>query len=129
MTLPQARQNLLFLAGGQLAFRWPAAQSVNQGTIPPFAQAEQHPPHLAVANFQSLGSSYLRQMLLLYLVQHFQAVPFSLVQGDSLRFHSAATYESGHFYFAQAGHSHFAPIDSKRGLTRHRNSVIRRSVW
>jgi hypothetical protein len=31
--------------------------------------------------------SYLRKMLLLYLVQQFQSVSFSLAQGDALRFH------------------------------------------
>src|SRR2546430_4925881 len=56
---------------------------------PALANAEQHPPHLAVGYFQPLGCSYLRQMLLLYLVQHFQSVPFSLAQGDALRFHGA----------------------------------------
>jgi hypothetical protein len=41
------------------------------------ANAEQHPPHLAVGYFQPFRCSYLRKMLLLYLVQHFQSVPFS----------------------------------------------------
>src|SRR6266404_605144 len=62
---------------------------MNQGTIPALANAEQHPPHLAVGYFQPLGCRYLCQMLLLYLVQHFQSVPFSLAQGDALRFHEA----------------------------------------
>jgi hypothetical protein len=60
---------------------------VNQGTIPVFADAEQHPTYLTVGYFQPRGSGYLRQMLLLYLVQHFQSVPFSLAQSDSLRLH------------------------------------------
>ena len=87
ITLAQARQNLLLEADRQLAVRWPAAQSMNQGAISALAKAEQHPPHLAVGYFQPLGRCYLRQMLLLYLVQHFQSVPFSLAQSDSLRFH------------------------------------------
>jgi hypothetical protein len=57
--------------------------------ISSLAKAEQHPPHLAVAYFQPLGPGYLRQMLLLYLAQHLQAVPFSLAQSDSLRLHGA----------------------------------------
>jgi hypothetical protein len=89
ITLLQARQNFLLQAGRQLAVRWSAAQSVNQGRISSLAQAEQYPPHLAVAYFQPLGPGYLRQMLLLYLVQHLQAVPFSLAQSDSLRLHGA----------------------------------------
>jgi hypothetical protein len=52
-------------------------------------QAQQHPPHLAVAYFQPLAGGQLRQLLLPYLVQHFQSVPFSLAQRDSLRFHGA----------------------------------------
>src|SRR5690242_5016624 len=51
------------------------------------ANPQQHPPHLAVRHFQPRGGGYLRQMLLLYLVQHFQSVPFSLAQSDSLRLH------------------------------------------
>src|SRR6266849_3362892 len=48
-------------------------------------------------------------MPLLYFVQHSQSVPFSLTQSDALRFHGPpATHESGHFYFAQTGNSHFA---------------------
>jgi hypothetical protein len=89
ITLPQARQNLLLQPGRQLAVRWPTTQSVNQTTIPSFAKTEQYPPHLAVGYFKPLGCCYLRQVLLLYLVQHFQAVPFSLAQSDSLRFHGA----------------------------------------
>ena len=86
ITLAQARQNLLLQAGHQLAVRGPAAQSVNQGAISALAQAQQHSPHVAVAYFQPLGRCYLRQLLLLYLVQHFQSIPFSLAQSDSLRF-------------------------------------------
>src|SRR5271156_5884011 len=55
--------------------------------ISSFAKAEQHPPHLAVSYFQPRGCFDLCQMLLLYLVQHFQSVPFSLAQSDPLRFH------------------------------------------
>src|ERR1700687_3860079 len=55
ITLAQARQNLLLEPGRQLAVRWPAPQSVNQGTIPALAKAEQHPPHLAVGYFQPRG--------------------------------------------------------------------------
>jgi uncharacterized integral membrane protein len=60
---------------------------MNQGRIPALANPEQHPPHLAVAYFQPLSGCYLRKMLLLYLVQNFQSVSFSLAQGDPLRFH------------------------------------------
>src|SRR5713226_1505887 len=64
-------------------------------------------------------------MPLLYFVQYSQAVPFSLTQGDSLRFHGApATHESGHFYFAQTGHSHFAATRLILPLTRGEYSVI-----
>jgi hypothetical protein len=40
-----------------------------------FADAEQHPAHLTVGYFQPRGCCDLRQMLLLYLVQHFQIGP------------------------------------------------------
>jgi hypothetical protein len=57
--------------------------------ISALAEAQQHPPHLAVGYFQPLGGGQLRQLLLLYLVQHLQSVPFSLAQSDPLRFHRA----------------------------------------
>jgi hypothetical protein len=38
------------------------------------ANAQQHSPHLAVGYLQPLGCCYLRKVLLLYLVQPFQAV-------------------------------------------------------
>ncbi len=60
---------------------------MNERTIATLAQAQQHPPHVAVGYFQPLGRGYLRQMLLIYFVQHFQSVPFPLAQRDSLRFH------------------------------------------
>jgi hypothetical protein len=43
-------------------------------------------------------------------VQHAQSVPFPLAQVDPLLFPGVASrpLESGHFYFAQTGHSHFA---------------------
>jgi hypothetical protein len=48
-------------------------------------------------------------MLLLYFVQHFQSVPFSLFKAiSSVSMSPSASHESGHFYFAQTGHSHFA---------------------
>jgi hypothetical protein len=87
LTLPHARHNFLLQAHRQLAVRGPAAQSMNQGAVSALTKAEQHPPHLAVRYFQLLGGSDLRQMLLIYFVQHFQSVPFSLAQSDSLRFH------------------------------------------
>ena len=87
ITLPQSRQNLLLEPRRQPAVRGPTAQSMNQCTIPTLAKTQQHSPHVAVGYFQPLGGSYLRQMLLIYLVQHFQSVPFPLTQRDSLRFH------------------------------------------
>jgi hypothetical protein len=40
------------------------------------------------------------------LAQYFQPVSLSLAQLDALRFHRpSATYETGHSYFAQTGHS------------------------
>ncbi len=46
---------------------------------------------------------------MLHLVQLFQSVLFSFAQRDLLRFHRALSPpESGHFDFAQTGHSHFA---------------------
>jgi hypothetical protein len=62
---------------------------VNQGTIPVFADAQQHPTYLTVGYFQPRGGCYLRQTLLLYLVPYFQSVPFSLAQSDALRLHGA----------------------------------------
>src|SRR6202046_5831469 len=48
-------------------------------------------------------------MSLLHFLQNSQAVSFSLTQGHrSVSMASSATHESGHFYFVQSGHSHFA---------------------
>jgi hypothetical protein len=119
ITLLQARQNLLLQTGRQLAVRWSAAQSVNQGMISSLARAEQHPPHLEVAYFQPRGPSYLRQMLLLYLVQHFQTVRSRWLKAiRSVSMGPSAIHESGHFYFAQTGHSHFAATSGNSPLTR-----------
>jgi hypothetical protein len=41
---------------------------VNQSSIPVFADAEQHPAHLAVGYLRPRGCLNLRQMPLLYLV-------------------------------------------------------------
>jgi hypothetical protein len=67
---------------------------MNQRTIPTLAKAQQHSPHVAVGYFQPLGGSYLRQMLLIHFLQHFQSIPFwrgcgsvMQIQRDSLRFH------------------------------------------
>src|SRR5450432_2887379 len=60
---------------------------MNQRTIPSFTETEQHAPYLALGYFQSHGCRYLRQLLLLYLVQDSQSVPFSLIQSDPLQFH------------------------------------------
>jgi hypothetical protein len=62
---------------------------MDRGTIPTLAKAQQHPSYLTVGYFQALGRYDLRQMLLGYLVQHSQSVPFSLAQSDALRFHGA----------------------------------------
>jgi hypothetical protein len=60
---------------------------MNQRTIPTLAKVQQHSPHVAVGYLQPLGRGYLRQMLLIYFVQHVQSIPFPLIQSDSLRFH------------------------------------------
>src|SRR5690348_6304798 len=60
---------------------------MNQRTIPTLAKVQQHSPHVAVGYLQPLGRGYLRQMLLIYFVQHVQSIPFPLIQGDSLRLH------------------------------------------
>jgi len=93
---------------------------VNQRNISVFAKAGQHPPYLAVGYFQPRSRLDLRQMLLLYLVQHFQSVPFSLARSDLLRVHGApAIHESGHSHFAatdqadQAGALHKGKLRSK----------------
>jgi len=65
---------------------------MNDSSIAVLAHADQHPPHLAVGSFQPLHGLYLRQMLLLHLMQYFQPVPFS----------------SARSYFAQTGPSHLA---------------------
>jgi hypothetical protein len=64
-------------------------QSVNQRTISALANPKQRAPHLAVGYLQPLGCRHLRKVLLLGLLQHFQAVPFSLAQSDSLRLYGA----------------------------------------
>ena len=64
-----------------------AVDSRQQGAIPSLANALQHTPHLAVGYLQPLGRHYLRQLLLLYLVQDSQSVPFLLAQSHPLRFH------------------------------------------
>src|SRR6516164_5152400 len=118
ITLAQARQNLLFQRHRNLTVRGSAAQSVNQRAVSAFAKTEQHPPHVPVGYFQPLGGGPLRQLLLLYLMQDSQSVPASLARGDPLRLHGPpATHESGHFYFAQTGHSHFAPTVAWVALT------------
>jgi hypothetical protein len=64
---------------------------------------------VTIGDFQSPGGFDLLDLLLLYLVQHSQSVPFSLTQGiRSVSMGPPGPHETGHFYFAQTGHSHFA---------------------
>jgi hypothetical protein len=53
---------------------------VNHGTIPALFERQQQPSDLTIGHLQPLGSLHLRQMPLLYLVQHPQSLPFLLAQ-------------------------------------------------
>jgi len=71
MGLANSRQNLLLQSRGRLAVRGPATEPMNDSSIAVLAHADQHPPHLTVGSFQPLRGRYLRQMLLLHLMQYF----------------------------------------------------------
>jgi hypothetical protein len=62
-----------------------------------------------IADVQSSGSFDLRDLLLPYLVRarsRSRSRWFKAIRSVSIA--PSATYESGHFYFAQTGHPHFA---------------------
>jgi hypothetical protein len=66
-----------------------------EGLVPQLRRKPRMPnqtPHLTVGQMNSSRPRDLRQMPLLYLVQHLQAVPFWLTQSDPLRFHAAPSH-------------------------------------
>src|SRR5260370_28255911 len=79
----------------------------------------QQTPHLPLADTQFFSRLSLRDLLVLRLLQGHQPIPIGLVheQFSWLLFQLPGSPLSiGHFYFAQLGHSHFAPTPEARGL-------------
>jgi hypothetical protein len=66
-----------------------------------------------IAQSKPPGRFDLLEMSFFHLLQHLQPFPLSRTQLNSIRSVSIpppTRDETGHFYFAQTGHSHFAPI-------------------
>src|ERR1017187_8348750 len=109
----QDRHRLPFGIRTDLAVGGKSPQAVRHHLVATPLQFPQQTPHVSFRDSQFCGCLLLRHQLLLQLFQGNQAVPFGLCHQQLSFWHPPSLgLSTGHLYFAQIGHYHFAATET-----------------